>query len=221
MNNEIQTRIDVTIENLKKNNMQPFYVETKEDVLPLIKTLIKEGDTVSNGGSVTLKETGVIDELKSGKYNYLNRSREGITKEEVEEVYRKTYCADAYFASSNAITENGELYNVDGNSNRVSAILYGPKSVIMVCGYNKIVKNLEEAAKRVKEIAAPKNTVRLNLDTYCNKTGHCVSLDNEECPEMCSGCHSEGRICCNFVVTAQQRHKDRIKVIIVGEELGY
>lgn len=220
MNNEIKTRIDVTIENLKKNNMQPFYVETKEDVLPLIKTLIKEGDTVSNGGSVTLKETGVIDELKSGKYNYLNRSREGITKEEVEEVYRKTYCADAYFASSNAITENGELYNVDGNSNRVSAILYGPKSVILVCGYNKIVKNIEEAQIRVKTMAAPPNTVRLSCDTYCAKTGKCISLekDNMEIP---SGCHSPSRICCNYVISAQQRHKDRIKVIIVGEELGY
>ena len=170
---------------------------------------------------VTLKEIGIIPELKSGRYNYLDRGAEGLTREQVEEIYRKCYFADAYLSSSNAVTENGELYNVDGNSNRVSAILYGPKSVIMVCGYNKIVKNLEEAAKRVKEIAAPKNTVRLNLDTYCNKIGHCVSLDNEECPEMCSGCHSEGRICCNFVVTAQQRHKDRIKVIIVGEELGY
>ena len=144
MDNEIKARIERTMENLKVNKMKPYFVETKEEVLPLVKTLLKEGDTVSNGGSVTLKETGVMEELKSGKYNYLDRSREGITPEEVEEVYRKTYSADVYFASSNAITENGELYNVDGNSNRVSAILYGPKSVVLVCGYNKIVKNIEE-----------------------------------------------------------------------------
>ena len=221
MTDERMQVINKTIENLKRNNMLPFYCETKEEAKDIVLSLLKEGDTVSHGGSVTLKEIGIISELKSGKYNYLDRGAEGLTREQVEEIYRKCYFADAYLSSSNAVTENGELYNVDGNSNRVSAILYGPKSVIMVCGYNKIVKNLEEAAKRVKEIAAPKNTVRLNLDTYCNKTGHCVSLDNEECPEMCSGCHSEGRICCNFVVTAQQRHKDRIKVIIVGEELGY
>ena len=220
MNNELKSKIQRTMENLKVNKMKPYFVETKEEVLPLIKTLIKEGDTVSNGGSETLKETGVIEELKSGKYNYLNRSREGITQEEIEEVYRKTYSADAYFASSNAITENGELYNVDGNSNRVSAILYGPKSVILVCGYNKIVKNIEEAEIRVKTKAAPPNCVRLNCDTYCQKTGKCLSLnsDNREIP---SGCHSDRRICCNFVISAQQRHVDRIKVIIVGEELGY
>ena len=220
MNNELKSKIQRTMENLKVNKMKPYFVETKEEVLPLIKTLIKEGDTVSNGGSETLKETGVIDELKSGKYNYLNRSREGITQEEIEEVYRKTYSADAYFASSNAITENGELYNVDGNSNRVSAILYGPKSVILVCGYNKIVKNIEEAEIRVKTKAAPPNCVRLNCNTYCQKTGKCLSLnsDNREIP---SGCHSDRRICCNYVISAQQRHVDRIKVIIVGEELGY
>lgn len=220
MDNELKSKIQRTMENLKINKMKPYFVETKEEVLPLIKTLIKEGDTVSNGGSETLKETGVIEELKSGKYNYLNRSREGITQDEIEEVYRKTYSADAYFASSNAITENGELYNVDGNSNRVSAILYGPKSVILVCGYNKIVKNIEEAEIRVKTKAAPPNCVRLNCDTYCQKTGKCLSLtgDNREIP---SGCHSDRRVCCNYVISAQQRHVDRIKVIIVGEELGY
>lgn len=220
MDNELKSKIQRTMENLKVNKMKPYFVETKEEVLPLIKTLIKEGDTVSNGGSETLKETGVIEELKSGKYNYLNRSREGITQDEIEEVYRKTYSADAYFASSNAITENGELYNVDGNSNRVSAILYGPKSVILVCGYNKIVKNIEEAEIRVKTKAAPPNCVRLGCDTYCQKTGKCLSLnsDNREIP---SGCHSDRRICCNYVISAQQRHVDRIKVIIVGEELGY
>ncbi|MGN1131014.1 MAG: lactate utilization protein [Ruminococcus sp.] len=220
MDNELKSKIQRTMENLKVNKMKPYFVETKEEVLPLIKTLIKEGDTVSNGGSETLKETGVIDELKSGKYNYLDRSRDGITQDEIEEVYRKTYSADAYFASSNAITENGQLYNVDGNSNRVSAILYGPKSVILVCGYNKIVKNIEEAEIRVKTKAAPPNCVRLGCDTYCQKTGKCLSLnsDNREIP---SGCHSDRRVCCNYVISAQQRHVDRIKVIIVGEELGY
>ena len=220
MTPETKAIIEKTMENLRRNNIKPFYVEKKEDVLPLIKTLVNEGDTVSNGGSVTLKQTGVMDELKSGRYNYLDRSREGITREEVEQVYRDTYSADVYFASSNAITESGYLYNVDGNSNRVAAILYGPKSVVVVCGVNKLVRNIGEAAYRVKTKAAPPNTVRLNKDTYCAKEGQCVSLNKED-PELCDGCHSDGRICCNFVVCAQQRHINRIKVIIINEELGY
>lgn len=220
MTTVMQAKVEKTMENLKKNNIKPFFVETKEEVLPLIRTLVSEGDTVSNGGSVTLKQTGVIDELKSGKYNYLDRSKEGITREEIEQVYRDTYSADVYFASSNAVTESGYLYNVDGNSNRVSAILYGPKSVVLVCGYNKIVKDIDEAVTRVKTLAAPPNTVRLNCDTYCAGKGSCVSLNKED-GEICDGCHSAARICCNFVISAQQRHVDRIKVIIVGEELGY
>ena len=220
MNIEMKSIIEKTMDNLRKNNMEAYFVESKEDVLPLVKTLIKEGDTISNGGSETLKETGIINEIKSKKYNYLNRSRFGITPEEVEKVYRDTYSADVYFASSNAITENGELYNVDGNSNRVSAILYGPASVILVCGYNKIVKNIKEAELRVKTCAAPPNTVRLNCDTYCAKEGKCVSLTKDDCEIPC-GCNSQGRICCNYVISAHQRHKNRIKVILVGEKLGY
>ena len=220
INAEIKARIDKTLENLKRNNMDAYFCDTKEDACALVKTLINKGDVISSGGSMTLKETGVYDIITSADYNCLDRSRAGITREEIEEVYRKTFSADAYFASSNAITEDGQLYNVDGNSNRVAAILYGPKSVVLVCGYNKIVKNLDEAVNRVKCIAAPKNTIRLGIETYCGKEGKCVSLNSEN-PELCSGCHSEGRICCNYVVCSQQRHKNRIKVIIVGEEYGY
>ena len=220
LSNEIKNSIEKTIQNLKRNKMDAYYVDTKEQACDLVKTLINKGDVISSGGSVTLKQTGVYDIITSSDYEYLDRSREGITREEIEEVYRKTFCADAFFTSSNAITENGELYNVDGNSNRVAAILYGPKSVVVVCGYNKIVKDIEAAANRVKCIAAPQNTVRLNIETYCSKTGKCVSL-NEESPELCAGCHSDGRICCNYVVCGQQRHPQRIKVIIIGEEYGY
>ena len=220
MTDELKARIDKTMANLKRNKMEPYFCETSEEAQNLVKTLINKGDTISSGGSVTLKQTGIYDIITSSDYNYLDRSREGITREEVEEVYRKTFCADAFFTSTNALTENGELYNVDGNSNRVAAILYGPKSVVVVAGVNKIVKDIDEAIYRVKTIAAPQNTVRLNLDTYCNKTGKCVSLQKDN-PELCDGCHSAGRVCCNYVVSAQQRHVGRIKVIIIGEEYGY
>ena len=220
MTEELKARIEKTMQNLRRNKMEPYFCETKEEACALVKTLIKPGDTISSGGSVTLKETGVYDIITSADYNYLDRSRPGITREEVEEVYRQTFSADAFFTSTNALTENGELYNVDGNSNRVAAILYGPKSVVVVCGVNKLVRNIGAAIERVKTKAAPPNTVRLGIDTYCAKAGKCVSL-NKENPELCEGCHGDGRICCNYVVCAQQRHINRIKVVIINDSFGY
>lgn len=216
----IEKRIQKTIGNLKRNNMDAYYCDTAKDACALIETLLPEGAVIGSGGSMTLKQTGMLELLKSGRYQYLDRSRQGITKEEIEQVYRDTYSADAYFCSSNAITENGELYNVDGNSNRVSAILYGPKHVYIIAGYNKIVRNIDEAIVRVKREAAPLNTVRLDMNAGCRETGECVSLKKDD-SFLCDGCHMEGRVCCNYVVSAQQRHKGRIRVIIIGEALGY
>lgn len=211
-------RIKKTMENLERNGIKPFFVESREEVVPLVKSLVPEGSSVSNGGSVSLKETGVSDLLESGCYDFIDRR--GLEGEALRESYIKAFGCDAYFCSSNAVTENGELYNVDGNSNRVACIVFGPKQVIMVVGINKIVPDINAAIKRVKECAAPPNTRRLNCKTPCAVTGHCISLDSEN-PLMCDGCKSPQRICCNYVVTAQQRHKDRIKVILVNEELGY
>ena len=210
--------IKKTMNNLRKNNIMPLYVETKEEVIPLIKTLVPEGSTVSNGGSVTLAQTGVTELLESGIYDFIDRR--GLQGDELRECYAKTFSCDAYFCSSNAVTENGELYNVDGNSNRVACIVFGPKQVIMVVGVNKIVPDINAAIKRVKEKAAPPNAARLNCKTPCAVTGHCISLDSDD-PYMCDGCGSPQRICCNYVVSAQQRIEDRIKVIIVNEELGF
>ena len=208
------------MQNLRKNNMEPYFVNTKQEVVPLVESLLKEGETLSCGGSMSLKETGVFDLLKSGKYNFLDRSTEGLTKEQIDEIYRKTFSADTFFASANAVTEQGEIYNVDGNANRVAAIMFGPQSVILIVGKNKIVKDLNEAQLRVKTVCAPLNTKRLNCDTYCNKTGKCVSLKNEG-SFMSDGCDSDGRICCSYTVLGHQRIKNRIKVIIVNETLGF
>lgn len=219
MDETMMNRIEKTITSLRNNNMAAYYVEKKEDVVPLLKTLMNEGETVTHGGSETLKECGVTDLLNSGAYNYLDRSK-AASPEEVEEIYRKAYFADTYLASANAVTEGGLLYNVDGNSNRVSAILYGPKQVVFICGYNKIVRDLDEAVVRLKTVAAPKNTKRLSCETYCAKEGECLAM-GRDASYMCDGCKSPQRICCNYVVSAHQRHKDRLKVIIVGEKLGY
>ena len=210
-------KVERTRENLRKNNIESFYVQNREQVLPLLKQLIKPGSTVSAGGSVTLSECNVLEFLKSGQFNYLDRYEPGLTRPQIEEIFRKSFFADVYVSSSNAITEKGELFNVDGNSNRVAAILYGPKEVILVCGINKIVSDLDAAVSRLKTLAAPANSTRLGCDTPCEKTGKCAGVNGG----MTDGCASDARICCNYVVSAKQRHLNRIKVIFVGESLGY
>lgn len=213
-------RIDRTIEALRANRMDACFVETRQDALEKIKSLLPSGGVVSHGGSVTLAEIGVPQLLKEGGYRYLDRAKPNLTREEIQQIYRDTFSADVFLTSTNAITERGELYNVDGNCNRVAALLFGPKSVIVVAGYNKIVANIDEAAQRVKRIAAPANAVRLDCETYCRAAGQCVSLKDGS-SDICSGCGSDARICCNYVISAMQREKGRIKVILVGEPLGY
>ena len=214
----IEKRIAKVGENLEKNNMEFYYAETKKKVSDIVKNLIKKGDVITNGGTMTMAECNLAELLNSPDYNYLDRSK--MTPEEIAELYIKAFSADVYISSSNAITEDGCLYNVDGNSNRIAAIAFGPKSVIIIAGYNKIVKNLEEAEIRVKREAAPPNCVRLSCPTYCAEKGECLSLSKAD-RQITDGCGGDGRICCNYLISAHQRHKGRIKVIIVGEELGY
>lgn len=213
-------KMEKTAEALRKNNMEVYIVDNCKEAVCQVEALLKEGETISCGGSETLKESGIMDLMKSGKYNFLDRSK-AETREDAEEIYRKTFFADTFLTSANAVTENGEIYNVDGNSNRVAAIAFGPKSVIFIVGVNKIVRCLDCAVKRVKDTAAPCNGVRLKTNTPCEKTGECISLSNGTGCNMTSGCQSEGRMCCNYLVSAHQRHKNRFKVILVNEELGY
>ena len=181
-------------------------VDSVEEAVDVVESLMNEGDTVTVGGSMTLFEAGIMELLRSGKYNFLDRYEKDA---DVQGIYEAAFTSDVYLMSSNAITENGELYNVDGNGNRVAALTWGPKSVIVVAGYNKIVKDVEEAKTRVKEIAAPANATRLGVETPCTKTGHCMN------------CASPKRICATTVITGRQRVQNRIKVVLVGEELGY
>ena len=217
MKTMVENQIRTVIANLEKNNMKGYYAPTKADVPALVESLLYEGDVVSFGGSVSLAETGVFEVLRNGKYQLLDRNAPGLSQEEIREIYVQSFGADAYLCSSNAVTMDGRLYNVDGNSNRVAAICFGPKSVIMVVGCQKIVADLDAAADRVRALTAPSNCVRLGCETPCSKTGVCVAIDGE--PGQ--GCNSERRICCNFVVSGKQRVKDRIKVILVGEPVGY
>lgn len=202
---------------LEDNNMRAFVVKSSDEVYKIVKSLIPEGSVVGFGGSETLKDTQVLELLEKDGYTLLDRRKEGA---DVKKIYRDAFSADFYLCSSNAITEDGALFNVDGNANRVSALTFGPEKVIVIAGKNKIVANLEEASLRVKEYVAPKNCQRLGLDTYCAREGKCISLTKEN-PSMYDGCMSDSRICCSYVISAKQRIKNRINVILVNESLGY
>ena len=210
-----------TIEALEKNRFSVVYLEKKEEVKDAVLSFINKGDVVSNGGSVTLDECGVKEALRTGDYVYLDRDKEGLTREDIEEIYRKTFSADVFLTSTNAITQNGELYNVDGNGNRIAAMMFGPKKVIVVAGVNKIVADIDEAAKRVKTVAAPKNCKRLGIENYCAETGSCLSLRDNENSSICDGCAADRRICSGYLISAFQKNKDKFKIILVNEKLGY
>ena len=204
-----EQKIIRTIEALEKNNMNGYLVENEEELIDKIKEIVSEGSMVACGGSMSLFETGVIDHLRSDRYKFLDRYKEGLTKEEIVKIYKEAFFADAYFSSSNAITEDGQLYNVDGNGNRVAALLYGPEKVIIICGVNKIVATLEDAIKRNEAVSAPANAKRLNKNTPCTKVGYCMN------------CNSKERICSEYTVIKRQSIKGRIHVIFLNKEIGY
>lgn len=214
----MRQQLEKVAEALRKNNMAAYCVDCKEDVPALVAHLLSPGDMVAVGGSQSLEQAGVMELLRSGAYRFLDRYQPDLTPEQVREIYLESFRADAYLASSNAVTLSGELYNVDGRANRVAALCYGPRSVILVVGCNKIVADLEEAQRRVKTEAAPPNASRLHCDTYCAAKGSCLHTDSDFCTE---GCHSSGRICCTYVTMGYQREAERIKVILVGEPLGF
>lgn len=204
-----EKKIEKTINNLKKNNINGYYVKDNDELINLIKDIAKEGEVVSVGGSMSLFESKVIELLRSGRYEFLDRYKENLTQEDIKEIYRKSFFADTYFASANAITEDGKIFNVDGNGNRVAAILYGPDKVVLIVGVNKIVKNIEQAVARNRAISGPANAKRLNLSTPCVKTGQCME------------CNIEDRICCEYTVIKRQRNPKRMHVIFINDTLGF
>ncbi len=205
----INKQIEKVIHGLEKHNMKGIFVKDEEELIEILKELIQEDSVVGTGDSITLLETGVLDFLREGNYIFLDKYRDGITSEEKRRIYVQNFSADTFLCSTNALTEEGELYNIDGNGSRVAPMIFGPKQVIIVAGINKLVKNLEEAERRVRNYAAPIDAKRLGKDTPCTKLGHCVD------------CKSPNRICNDFVTITGQFIKDRIKVIIVAKPLGY
>lgn len=217
----MKERIEKVIAALEKNNMQGIYVPCINSISGVVEKLLYDNAVITAGGSVSLHESGVWELINKDCYRFLDRNREGITPEEKQEIFKTCIGADFYFCSSNAVTENGELVNADGFCNRIASIAFGPKKVIMIVGANKIVKDVKEGFLRIKKIAAPKNCVRLGIQSPCSKLGHCVALEKTDNPDFTDGCSFERRICANYLVSGHQQVKDRITVIICEENLGY
>lgn len=196
------------IQNLEKRGMEGYFCSTKEEAVAKAMELMKENSVVSWGGSETLKESGMMDALRSSGHTLIDRLS-AKTPEEQREIYAKVVMSDYYFMSTNAITYDGELVNIDGNGNRVACLITGPENVIILAGMNKMTKDVDSAIERVHNQAAPPNGVRLGLDTPCAKTG------------LCSSCLSPQCMCAETVVTRFSRKKGRIKVLLIAEYLGY
>ena len=188
------------LQDWQRDPLREFY-----GTMELDPELIPEGASVTMGGCMSAHEIGLVEQLKNGNYNFIDRDK----MEDKRAAMLAAYDADFFLSSANAMTEDGELVNIDGNSNRVSAICQGPKKVLFIIGMNKVCSDLDGAMKRARNVAAPINAQRFGLTTPCAKTG------------ACADCKSPDTICCQFLITRYSRHKDRIHVILVNDSLGF
>ncbi|MBO7372934.1 MAG: lactate utilization protein [Oscillospiraceae bacterium] len=193
------------IKGLESRNMSGYYVKDREEALKLALSLIPEGSTVTMGGGVSVHEIGLPKALKEGNYTFIDRDE----YEDKRAAALLAYDADVFLASCNALTEDGILVNIDGNSNRVSAIAFGPKKLVFIVGMNKVCSDVDHAMKRARNVAAPTNAQRFGITTPCAKNGACLD------------CKSPDTICCQFLITRYSRHTGRIHVILVNDTLGF
>lgn len=199
---------DSVIEKFNLRGIEGYYCDNSEEALIMAKRFLTPGCSISWGGSETLNEIGLLEELKESDYILYDRTT-AKTPEEKSLMYSKTVTADYYFMSSNAITLDGQLVNIDGFGNRVACLITGPKNVIIIAGMNKIVTDVNTGIERVRNMASPPNAVRLGSHTPCAESGRCANCLTEDC------------LCCEIVITRKSRIPGRIKVILVGEELGF
>ncbi len=208
MNENMRKRNEIlaqtVIKGLESRNMSGYYAADKEEAVKKALEVIGKGSTVAMGGCQSAHEIGLIQALEEGDYNYIDRSN--MTP---RESLMAAYDADVFLSSANAMTNDGIMVNIDGNSNRVSCIAQGPKKVVFIVGMNKICSDLDEAMKRARNVAAPANAQRFDVKTPCKVTGKCAD------------CKSSDTICCQFLITRYSRHEGRIHVILVNDTLGY
>ncbi|MBQ1595591.1 MAG: lactate utilization protein [Clostridia bacterium] len=192
------------IKGLESRNMTGYYAADREEALKKALELIPEGSTVTMGGAMSAVEIGLVDALVNGNYDFLDRNQM-----EPREALLKGYDADVFLTSANAMTEDGVMVNIDGNANRVSYIANGPKKIVAIVGMNKVCDDVDGAMKRARNVAAPTNAQRFEINTPCKKTGSCAN------------CKSPDTICCQFLITRYSRHAGRIHVILVNDSLGF
>lgn len=199
---------DSLIEKFNLRGIEGYYCDNAEDALTMAKRFLTPGCSISWGGSETLNEIGLLPDLEASDYVLYDRST-AKTPEEKNLMYSKIVTVDYFFMSSNAITLDGQLVNIDGSGNRVACLITGPKNVIIIAGMNKIVTDVNTGIERVRNMASPPNAVRLDYQTPCAELGRCVNCLTDDC------------MCCEIVITRKSKIPGRIKVILVGEELGY
>lgn len=195
------------IKGIESRNMSGYYAKDKEDALKIALELIPEGSKVTMGGSMSVMQIGLEQAMIDGNYNFCDRNRAKPEDKRAAELF--AYDADVFLGSVNAITNDGVLVNIDGNSNRVSAYAYGPRKLVLIVGMNKVAGDIDSAMKRARNEAATINTQRFDINTPCKKTGTCM---NCKCPDT---------ICCNFLITRVDRHPGRVHIILVDDKLGF
>lgn len=199
---------DNIIDKFNKRGIEGYYCENAEEAVLTAKRFLTPGCSITWGGSQTLLQIGLLDELKVSDYILYDRDTPK-TQEEKTMMYSRMAIADYFFMSSNAITLDGQLVNIDAVGNRVAFLISGPKNVIIIAGMNKIVTDVTTGIERVRNMASPPNSVRCNKKTPCAEIGRCANCLVDDC------------ICCQIVITRKSFIPGRIKVILVGEELGY
>ena len=204
----LSIQAETIIKNLEKRNMEGYYFASAAACTEAILSTLPKGSVIGWGGSESIKECGLLEEIQKGGYELLDRSL-ARTPEESRQIYAKTVLADYYLMSTNAITLGGELINIDGNGNRVACLIQGPSHVIIIAGMNKVVSDVPGGVARVRHMASPANAIRLNRNLPCAASGVCHDCLSPEC------------FCNQIVVTRRSMHPDRIKIYLVGEELGY
>ena len=200
-------RGELLVKNLRSRHYDAYFCENREQALEKALELIPKGATVGWGGAMTAQQIGLIDALNNGDYHTIDRDQ-APNPEERKQAMKRCLLADVFITGANALSLDGQMVNIDGNGNRVAAIVYGPESIVVVAGMNKVMDTLEAAMIRARTVAAPMNKQRFAQQTPCEVTG------------TCGDCKSEGCICNQILITRNSKPAGRIKVILVGEELG-
>lgn len=202
-----EKRGNILVKNLENRHFEAYYCKTKEDALQKALEWIPEGARVGWGGAMSAEQIGLLDAIRSGNFKALDREQ-CATAEEKEQMAHDCLNADVFITGANALSLDGQMVNIDGSGNRVAAIVYGPKNVIVVAGMNKVVDSLEDAVRRARTVAAPLNQQRFQLPNPCTVTGACADCKSQTC------------ICNQILVTRHCRPVGRIKFVLVGEDLG-